>query len=160
MIDFTKVKSISIPEGGVRKITDSAGNVLWQKGSSVATITINVKATPYTNYGSYAFGQAQATIGDITYGISERKYTSYTVEVPVGTVISCVAYWDEVDDEEGGGEIYLNGVVVASGRYSKATYDYTVTGNAVILLENVALVSEDFMYSEYEDCGYIYITEG
>ena len=29
--DFTGVKAITIPEGNVKKITDSAGNVLWQK---------------------------------------------------------------------------------------------------------------------------------
>ena len=29
--DFTGVKAITIPEGSVKKITDSAGNVLWQK---------------------------------------------------------------------------------------------------------------------------------
>lgn len=29
--DFTGVKAIIIPEGNVKKITDSAGNVLWQK---------------------------------------------------------------------------------------------------------------------------------
>lgn len=30
-IDFSQVKSITIPEGEVTKITDADGNVLWQK---------------------------------------------------------------------------------------------------------------------------------
>lgn len=30
-MDFTQVKSLTIPEGEVTKITDSSGNVLWQK---------------------------------------------------------------------------------------------------------------------------------
>ena len=30
-IDFSKVKTITIPEGDVTKITDSSGNVIWQK---------------------------------------------------------------------------------------------------------------------------------
>lgn len=30
-IDFTQVKSLTIPEGDVTKITDSSGRVLWQK---------------------------------------------------------------------------------------------------------------------------------
>lgn len=30
-MDFNKVKSLTIPEGDVTKITDSSGNVLWQK---------------------------------------------------------------------------------------------------------------------------------
>ena len=29
-IDFSQVKTITIPEGEVKKITDSSGNVLWQ----------------------------------------------------------------------------------------------------------------------------------
>lgn len=30
-IDFSQVKTITIPEGEVTKITDSSNNVLWQK---------------------------------------------------------------------------------------------------------------------------------
>lgn len=29
-IDFSQVKTITIPEGSVKKITDSNGNTLWQ----------------------------------------------------------------------------------------------------------------------------------
>ena len=29
-IDFSQVKTITIPEGSVKKITDSAGNILWK----------------------------------------------------------------------------------------------------------------------------------
>ena len=31
-IDFSQVKTITIPEGSVTKITDSTGNILWQSG--------------------------------------------------------------------------------------------------------------------------------
>ena len=31
-IDFSQVKTITIPEGSVKKITDSTGNILWQGG--------------------------------------------------------------------------------------------------------------------------------
>ena len=30
-IDFSKVKTITIPEGSVKKITDSTGNILWKE---------------------------------------------------------------------------------------------------------------------------------
>ena len=30
-IDFSKVKTITIPEGSVTKITDSNGNILWKE---------------------------------------------------------------------------------------------------------------------------------
>ena len=32
-IDFSQVKTITIPEGSVKKITDSSGNTLWQSAS-------------------------------------------------------------------------------------------------------------------------------
>ena len=32
-IDFSQVKTITIPEGSVNKITDSTGNTLWQSAS-------------------------------------------------------------------------------------------------------------------------------
>ena len=32
-IDFSQVKTITIPEGSVKKITDSTGNTLWQSAS-------------------------------------------------------------------------------------------------------------------------------
>ena len=32
-IDFSQVKTITIPEGSVKKITDSTGNILWQSAS-------------------------------------------------------------------------------------------------------------------------------
>ena len=33
-IDFSKVKTITIPEGSVKKITDSTGNILWKEQSA------------------------------------------------------------------------------------------------------------------------------
>lgn len=40
MIDFSTVKGITIPEGAVKKITDSSGNVLWE-----GNITFYVKTS-------------------------------------------------------------------------------------------------------------------
>lgn len=37
-IDFSQVKTITIPEGSVTKITDSNGNILWKKGPSWHTV--------------------------------------------------------------------------------------------------------------------------
>ena len=33
-IDFSQVKTITIPEGSVKKITDSNGNILWKEKSA------------------------------------------------------------------------------------------------------------------------------
>ena len=56
-IDFSQVKTITIPEGSVKKITDSTGNILWQgvqsegwhtiwEGNKTCSITKNGNATP------------------------------------------------------------------------------------------------------------------
>ena len=37
-IDFSQVKTITIPEGSVKKITDSTGNILWQQVEEWHTI--------------------------------------------------------------------------------------------------------------------------
>ena len=37
-IDFSQVKTITIPEGSVTKITDSTGNTLWQSGEQGAEL--------------------------------------------------------------------------------------------------------------------------
>ena len=39
-IDFSQVKTITIPEGSVKKITDSTGNILWQGVQSEGWHTI------------------------------------------------------------------------------------------------------------------------
>ena len=38
-IDFSQVKTVTIPEGSVTKITDSAGNILWEEKSAEALRT-------------------------------------------------------------------------------------------------------------------------
>ena len=52
-IDFSKVKTITIPEGSVKKITDSTGSVLWKEEPLVLYegyyLTSN-SATKDTNY--------------------------------------------------------------------------------------------------------------
>lgn len=61
MIDFTTVKSLTIPEGDVSKIADASGNVLWKKDTRVmvhvyedvyATFEIRSDDT-YGEFGSF-----------------------------------------------------------------------------------------------------------
>ncbi len=48
MMDFSTLKGLTIPEGKVKKITDSSGAVIWESGitfyvaTSYQTFTINV----------------------------------------------------------------------------------------------------------------------
>ena len=44
-IDFSQVKTITIPEGSVTKITDYNGNVLWQGASWHTVFKGNISKT-------------------------------------------------------------------------------------------------------------------
>lgn len=52
-IDFSKVKTITIPEGSVKKITDSQGNILWkeQTGDWHTVWSGSISKTVSTDYG-------------------------------------------------------------------------------------------------------------
>ena len=54
-IDFSQVKTITIPEGSVTKITDSNGNILWQ-GSSWHTIWEGNKKISTEQTDTFIFG--------------------------------------------------------------------------------------------------------
>ena len=41
-IDFSQVKSLTIPEGSVKQITDSQGNILWKEPSARTLVSIAV----------------------------------------------------------------------------------------------------------------------
>lgn len=73
MIDFSTLKSLTIPEGEVVKIADTSGNVLWEKAPEGATVTISTTAgfeAPVIRIN----GQVQPDNAVLT--------------VPIGTVIS------------------------------------------------------------------------
>ena len=53
-IDFSQVKTITIPEGSVKKITDSNGNILWQ-GSGWHTVWEGNQKIGYGGYTGSEF---------------------------------------------------------------------------------------------------------
>ena len=82
-IDFSKVKTITIPEGSVKKITDSNGNILW-KAKTAEWHTVwegrkTITADGYTIYGtSNNFCQTAENTGNspqirITYTVLSGK---------------------------------------------------------------------------------------
>lgn len=112
-IDFSTLQGLTIPEGNVTQIADASGNVLW---SAVEKATITIAG----NGGAYA----HAVIDGVTYN------TATTVEVPIGTVISCVT--DCYTGYTLTSTISVNYQAVASG--VAVTYDYTVVSDATITL--------------------------
>lgn len=100
MIDFSTLKGLTIPEGVVKQITDSAGRVLW-KASQPVTITLTGSANCYVDYKG-------------------ARYTApATFEADIGDEILI-----ETTAAPTGGVIYLNGEQVASSSGStRYTYD-------------------------------------
>ena len=70
-IDFSQVKTITIPEGSVTKITDSTGNILWQSGSwhtiwegnKTCSITKSGNDTPVISGAEENFAQTVSGTG-------------------------------------------------------------------------------------------------
>ena len=74
-IDFSQVKTITIPEGSVTKITDSNGNILWQgggqsegwhtiwEGSKTITVTKSGTADPVISGEAQNFAHTVAGTG-------------------------------------------------------------------------------------------------
>ena len=72
-IDFSQVKTITIPEGSVTKITDSTGNILWQSGGQSEgwhtiwegnkTITLTKSGTNAPEFSGQVVNLAQTAIG-------------------------------------------------------------------------------------------------
>lgn len=137
-MDFSKVKSLIIPEGVVTQIADASGVVLWSaKRSAMVTITSecngimgdtsHIKIVSETvNFEAYAYDMPDCTL-----------------EVPIGTTIECTVTRNKGNADS---SISLNGTKVLT----EGTYIYTVTGNVAIH------VSDRYSMGEY---GVITITE-
>ena len=70
-IDFSQVKTVTIPEGSVCEITDSTGNLLWEgvgwhtiwKGSKTCSVDAKGSTTPVLEGAEDNFAQAKSGTG-------------------------------------------------------------------------------------------------
>lgn len=105
----------------VTQITDASGRVIWKQKPSTVTVTITAD-------------------GDVDYAWLEidggEYYENQTLELPMGTVIRC--YVHALDYSAC--YIYLNNEEIAraqgTGVGASTSYDYTVTKNCTISLED------------------------
>jgi hypothetical protein len=150
MIDFSKVKGLTIPEGSVTKITDANGRVLWNANIKVtitssflgmngdtASITVNspMLFSPDATNPSYKTK---------TWTVSVADEPDCIIEIPVNSTIECT-----VSRDKGNADSYisLNGTRVVTG---EGTYIYTVTGDATIT------IADEYSQGDY---GMITITD-
>lgn len=133
MINFSLIKSVTIPEGNVTQIADAQGNVLWSAAPAILTLTLSWKTG----------GNAWFDHSELGEEISDGTY-----EVSPGSTLTC---WISSHLREMYYEIYVNGERTRSGYissgYQKTTYEYTITKNITVT------------YSGDDANQYIYITE-
>ena len=88
-IDFSQVKTITIPEGSVTKITDPNGNTLWQgvgwhtiwEGSKKCSVKVSGSSTPVitgneNNFAHTAIGTGYTPKIRITFSYSINNNNS------------------------------------------------------------------------------------
>ena len=130
-IDFSQVKTITIPEGSVTKITDSAGNILWQgvgwhtiwEGNKTCSIKVSDNATPTISGDENNFAQTISGTGytpkiRITFSYSITNHSSnfedrfYINDWTYSTFPSSPLTIEAVDD--GDSYIFICGPIVRS----------------------------------------------
>ena len=92
-IDFSQVKTITIPEGSVTKITDSNGNTLWQgvgwhtiwEGNKICSIKLNNTSSSVIsgneeNFAQTAIGTGYTPKIRITFSYSITNHTTSLVD--------------------------------------------------------------------------------
>ena len=78
-IDFSQVKTITIPEGSVNKITDSAGNTLWQSASWHTLWEGNVTQSVNTTLNITSLNDLSGQVKlRVTWSCSTSGSSSYT----------------------------------------------------------------------------------
>ena len=74
-MDFSQVKSLTIPEGEVTKITDSSGSVLWQKiTQSWHTVWEGEEKIGY----GYGYTDDRVSFGTVPYSDSLKLRISFS----------------------------------------------------------------------------------
>lgn len=123
-MDFNTLKTLSIPQGVVQKISDANGVVLWE---SPCTITVSGNGNHVVQGVKFSYGNDYNGCWGNTDGTSitftAKKGDFITFELI--TYTSTSAY-----------SIVLNGVTVCtcSGANESATYTYEVVSDATITL--------------------------
>ena len=85
-MDFTGVKAITIPEGAVKKITNQAGQVLWEKPSVSADVTVTIKGYGDPDYCYVKLGGVMYTDPATISAPSGTTLEAYSTGIYRGTI--------------------------------------------------------------------------
>lgn len=117
-IDFATLQGLSIPEGKVTKITNAAGQVLWE-GVKKVTITL-----------TGAFNAYSDAPGNVVHNGTKYYKPNTSFEANVGDELTLTSSLGIANS------IWVNGVQVISNT-GAATYKYTVVSDATINMVRV-----------------------
>ena len=139
-MDFSKVKSLTIPEGVVTQIADAAGNVLWSAAEPCTVTIVANGMSPNGNANVTLQGQTYSAKGISVSADGNNPTMIAELTVPSGTVMHCSALVSTAGTTAKG-TIVLNGTFVAEGATGvPATYDYVVNGNIRVHLYDSAML--------------------
>lgn len=118
MIDFSKLESLTIPEGVVKQITDASGRVLWSVKIPV-TITYSLGSTNFDMYCHV-----------IHKGIEYTESGSFIANIGDTILVRC-----SPGGTYNSANIYLNKeqIPVANASHTYAEYNYKVVSDATIV---------------------------
>ena len=95
-INFSQVKSLTIPEGSVKQIADSQGNILWQE-KELNSITLSGQTTSLSRGAAFSFGgtvtanYTNGTTADVT---SSTTFSGYNMST-TGTYTVTASYTED-----------------------------------------------------------------
>lgn len=153
MVDFSKLKGLTIPEGAVTQIADENGNVLWS-GKKTAKIAItslcqgingDTSSITVTSTEPFAPDPTNPSHTTTSWTAVCWEQPNCTIELLVGSTIACAVR--DTKTAERRCYVELNGTKVLS---EAGTYVYTVTRDAAVH------VTDKYAMGEY---GMITITE-
>lgn len=125
-MDFSQVKSLTIPEGDVTKITDSSGNVLWQKVTKEwHTVWSGIQKIGYGGWegNEYLFATEP-----------------YSNELKIRVTFGILNTWKPSGDEG-----YYQ--YVPSNRSSPVTYDSIIYNQTTLVLASINNTTRDANYT-------------
>lgn len=131
MIDFSQVKSVTIPEGNVVRIEGPNG-LIW---SSTATLTIH--AHEAINLGN-SKANIKYTINGIEYTPAEYGGDPLVLTVPKGTLVRCELYSDDYTCTYGESKciIKVNDTIVGE-QHSTLIFSYLVSEDTEIFTSRI-----------------------
>ena len=151
-IDFSQVKTITIPEGSVKKITDSTGNILWKEKSAewhtiwegsntIKTIANKTISGAVSNFASTANGTGFTPHLRITFSLDAGDTSGYELMYYNNSITPTTKKPTSPLEIE---SVASDNNMILLGRYQSAQYEFTIKA---LLVKNNDTSNNRIMFS-------------